>query len=125
VASNNLKRANELVAYKPEDLIELRKCSQDPIYFIKKYCKIEHPLHGIIPFDLYPYQEDLIKSFLENRFTLALCSRQLGKCFLNTTFINSIKKPNGFKRLVLKLFYKREYDAIFRKPKTEKTSEHY
>ena len=79
MASNNIKRANELVAYKPEDLIDLRKCSQDPIYFIKKYCKIEHPVRGIIDFALYPYQEDLITSFLENRFTLALCSRQLGK----------------------------------------------
>jgi len=79
MAGNNVKRANELVAFKPENLIDLERCERDPIYFIKEYCKIEHPTRGIIDFALYPYQEDLIHSFVNNRFTLALCSRQLGK----------------------------------------------
>jgi len=79
MAGNNVKRANELVEFRPENLVELERCERDPIHFITEYCKIEHPIHGIIPFDLYPFQKDLIESFLNNRFTLALCSRQLGK----------------------------------------------
>lgn len=115
MAGNTIKKANLPVEYTPQSLVELEQCSKDPIHFIKNYCKIEHPVRGIIPFKLYAYQEDLIKSFMENRFTLALCSRQLGKCILGNTDILIYKKPIGIKRWVLKKFYKREYNEIFSK----------
>jgi hypothetical protein len=28
---------------------EYRKCAGDPIYFMKKYCVIQHPVRGKIP----------------------------------------------------------------------------
>jgi hypothetical protein len=42
-----------------KDIIKLEyvKCSKDPIYFMKKYCMIQHPVRGRIPFHLYPFQE--------------------------------------------------------------------
>ena len=36
---------------------EYVKCAQDPAYFMKKYCMIQHPIQGKIPFDLYDFQE--------------------------------------------------------------------
>ena len=33
---------------------EYVKCAADPIYFLKKYCMIQHPIKGKIPF--YPDQ---------------------------------------------------------------------
>jgi hypothetical protein len=57
---------------------ELLKCGRDPVYFIKNYIKISHPLKGVIPFSLYNYQEDCVKSFNDYRFNIILKARQLG-----------------------------------------------
>ena len=66
---------------------EYRKCGQDPIYFMKKYCVIQHPVRGKIPFHLYPFQEDCLTDFKDNRFNIILKSRQLGLSTLSAGFI--------------------------------------
>ena len=55
---------------------ELTQCA-DLTYFIENYCKIKHPLHGIIPFTLYPHQHKLISSYQEGN-TIILTPRQMG-----------------------------------------------
>jgi hypothetical protein len=57
---------------------EILLCGKDPVYFIKKYIFIQHPQRGTIKFDTYPFQDDCIKAFIENRFCVVLKSRQLG-----------------------------------------------
>ena len=57
---------------------EIKKCGRDPVYFINNYCKITHPEKGTIPFSLYGYQKDSIKSFEDFRFNIVLKARQLG-----------------------------------------------
>lgn len=57
---------------------EYKKCAADPIYFIRKYCVIQEPLKGRIPFDLYGYQENAIMDFQNNQFTIILKGRQIG-----------------------------------------------
>jgi len=58
---------------------ETKKCMVDPIYFIRKYVKIQNPNEGgTVPFDLYPFQEDTLKRYHEDRFLLILKSRQMG-----------------------------------------------
>ena len=59
-------------------IAEALKCGNDPVYFIKKYTKISHPLKGIIPFDCYPFQEEAIHSFQDHKHNIILKSRQLG-----------------------------------------------
>lgn len=60
-------------------LSEYKKCAQDPIYFMRKYVKIQNPNEGgTVPFDLYPFQEDTLNRFHNDRFLLILKSRQLG-----------------------------------------------
>ena len=66
---------------------EYRKCALDPIYFMKKYCIIQHPVRGKIPFHLYPFQEGCLTDFKENRFNIILKSRQLGLSTLSAGFI--------------------------------------
>ncbi len=66
------KTLKELIA---EDY---KKCATDPIYFMKKYCKIQHPIKGKIPFHLYPFQEKTLLNFKDNRFNIVLKSRQTG-----------------------------------------------
>jgi len=57
---------------------EYKKCATDPAYFMKKYCVIQHPTKGKIPFQLFPYQEDAISKFNEYDRNIILKSRQLG-----------------------------------------------
>lgn len=57
---------------------EYIKCAKNPQYFIKKYCMIQHPTKGKIPFHLYPYQETTLQEFLDYDRTIVLKSRQLG-----------------------------------------------
>jgi len=57
---------------------EYQKCAKDPVYFMKKYCKIQHPKRGKILFSLYPFQENVLTDLKDNRFNCILKSRQLG-----------------------------------------------
>jgi hypothetical protein len=66
---------------------EYRKCALDPIYFMKKYCIIQHPVRGKIPFHLFPFQEDCLTDFKDNRLNIILKSRQLGLSTLSAGFI--------------------------------------
>lgn len=57
---------------------EIIRCGKDPVYFIRKYVKIRHPVRGIIPFALFQYQEELIQAYASNRFNVVLKARQMG-----------------------------------------------
>jgi hypothetical protein len=57
---------------------EYKKCLQDPVHFMKKYCQIQHPQKGKIPFHLYPFQEDALRDLRDNDYNIILKSRQLG-----------------------------------------------
>ena len=57
---------------------EYVKCAQSPSHFMKKYCLIQHPQRGRIPFNLYPFQEKLIDLFKDNPYIIINKSRQLG-----------------------------------------------
>jgi len=63
---------------KSNQVQEIMKCGKDPIYFIKKYVKIQHPIKGTVPFETYPFQNDVVKSFEKHRFNIIVKSRQLG-----------------------------------------------
>ena len=58
---------------------EYAKCMIDPVYFARKYAKVIHIDKGLIPFDLYPYQERMFQHFKSNRFSIVLACRQSGK----------------------------------------------
>jgi hypothetical protein len=57
---------------------EYKKCAQDPVHFMKKFCTIQHPQKGKIPFHLYPFQEEALHDLRDNDYNIILKSRQLG-----------------------------------------------
>ena len=57
---------------------EYLKCAVDPVYFLKKYAVIQHPLQGKVPFALYPFQEASLKDFKDHNYNIILKARQLG-----------------------------------------------
>ena len=75
----NLKKANTPIEFSEENIIEFLKCKDDPVYFSKKYIKIVSLDEGLVPFDLYPFQEKLVRNFHENRFNICKMPRQTGK----------------------------------------------
>lgn len=57
---------------------EIIKCGKNPQYFINKYVKIQHPMRGTVPFETYPFQDDVIDALENHRFNVIVKSRQLG-----------------------------------------------
>jgi hypothetical protein len=57
---------------------EYIKCATDPVHFFRKYCYITHTTKGRVLFHLYPFQEEVLNEFRENRFSIINKSRQLG-----------------------------------------------
>lgn len=82
-----IKQTDGVSGKKLEFKEEIIRCGKDPVYFLKNYAKIQHPSKGLIPFNLFPYQEDLIKAFVENRNNIVLKARQLGITALGAGFI--------------------------------------
>jgi len=74
-----LKRSGVQVEYTNEQLIEITRCIKDPVYFIKNYVKIVNVDLGLIPFDMWNFQEEMVHGFHNNRFSIAKMPRQVGK----------------------------------------------
>lgn len=75
-----LKGIGKKINYTEEQLKEFLLCKDEPIYFIKKYCKIisldhEEPIN----FDLFDYQKRFLTSIHDNRKVVSLQPRQMGK----------------------------------------------
>ena len=83
----NLKKANVATNFTPKQVQEFIKCSKDPVYFIKKYIKIVSLDEGVIPFDLYDFQEEMVNRFHNNRFNIAKLPRQSGKSTVVTSYL--------------------------------------
>jgi len=68
----------EKISY--QDLIkaEYKKCLESPVYFMRQYVKIKHPIRGTILFDLFKFQEETLQAFHDYQFNIILKSRQMG-----------------------------------------------
>ena len=73
-----VKRPLEDFEYEPWHVKELQACYKDVNYFIK-YVKIVNPDEGVIEFEPYDYQSELLDKFQKHRFNVGLLSRQSGK----------------------------------------------
>ena len=60
---------------------------QDPLHFCKKYIKIVSLDEGLVPFDVYNFQKEMLGTIHNNRFTICKLPRQSGK---TTTIISYI-----------------------------------
>ena len=65
---------------------EYLKCAKDPSYFMKKYCVVQHPMRGKVPFHLYEFQDKTLKMFVEDKHLIILKSRQLGLSTLSAGY---------------------------------------
>jgi len=75
----NLFKANTQKEYTEEQINEIQKCMGDPIYFISRYIKIVTLDKGLIPIKMYKFQEKMVDTFHNSRFTICKLPRQSGK----------------------------------------------
>lgn len=82
-------------AYSPEQMKEIKRCKNDIFYFLMNYAKIVTLDQGEIKFKLFQYQKNMIKMMDENRFSIHLLPRQMGKCYTDDTVIRIRNKTTG------------------------------
>lgn len=85
--NQNLKRFGVQVNWTPEMVQEWVKCSEDVVYFVKKYMKIVNVDRGLIPFEPYDYQVEMLHSMQVERYCIFSTSRQAGKSTVTCAFI--------------------------------------
>jgi len=74
-----IKKPYSQETYTHGELKEFMRCARDPKHFILNYCFIQHPTKGRMAFDLFDYQEELINSYHNYRYSISLLPRQTGK----------------------------------------------
>jgi len=73
------------IGYSEELINEFFLCETDPVYFINKYCKFQHPINGLVSINLYPYQIDLINAMHRGNI-ISIGPRQVGKTLISALF---------------------------------------
>lgn len=77
-----VKKANKGQSFTEDQLDQFMKCADPvsgPAYFLDRYFYIQHPTKGKLLYDPYDFQEELVESYHNNRFSINLLSRQMGK----------------------------------------------
>lgn len=83
----NLPNKNYKHHFTKYELDEFIRCSKDPVYFARKYIKIVNVDRGLIPFDMWGFQENMINTFHTERFVICKLPRQSGKTVSVVTYL--------------------------------------
>jgi hypothetical protein len=82
-----VKPSNYKQDYTRQQILEIKRCTDDVIYFVEKYVFIQHPTLGRMPFKLFDYQKRLLLCYIQNRHCVSMLSRQTGKTTTAAAFI--------------------------------------
>ena len=83
----NLKKGHTKSRFSKEQIQEVLKCLDDPKYFISTYLKIVTIDKGLVPFEMYDFQKNMVDTFHENRFTICKLPRQSGKSTIIVSYL--------------------------------------
>ena len=83
----NLKKGHTPSRFSKKQIEEVLKCMNDPKYFISSYLKIVTIDKGLVPFEMYPFQEKMVDTFHDNRFTICKLPRQSGKSTIIVSYL--------------------------------------
>ena len=70
----------------PEEIKEWKKCARNVVYFAETYCQLMTP-EGIQHIHLRDYQKRYLKFLSENRLTIYLAARQVGKSVITSIYV--------------------------------------
>jgi Terminase large subunit, T4likevirus-type, N-terminal/Terminase RNaseH-like domain len=77
-----VKKAHQAENWTEQQIIEIAKCADPvtgPSYFMNTYFYIQHPTKGGIQYHQFDYQQRLIDTYHNYRFSISLMPRQTGK----------------------------------------------
>jgi hypothetical protein len=74
-----VKKLGVQYEYTPDQIKELIRCKKSCLYFVSNYVKIYNEDQGIILFNPYDYQKELLENYEKYRFNIGLLCRQSGK----------------------------------------------
>ena len=101
-----VKRAGLMFDYTPEEIEELTKSANDVIYFANHYGYCMHGSQGYKTITLRDYQEEMLHSYADNRFTCCMSSRQVGKCHIASDLYLQQNNKN-FHKYIEDVYYER------------------
>lgn len=77
-----VKTAHSKTRYTDQDIVDLQGCMDPvtgPAYFVSHFFYIQHATKGRITYEPFQYQEELLSSYHQNRFSVNMLGRQMGK----------------------------------------------
>lgn len=77
--NQNLTSVRDTFEFTREQIVEYAKCARDPLYFIENYIKIVSTDRGLIPFEMWDFQRDIVRKVEHDRFVICKMPRQVGK----------------------------------------------
>jgi hypothetical protein len=83
----NLPRADYKHSFTQNELTEFYKCAVDPVYFAINYMKIVNVDRGLIPFEMWDFQQEMLQTFHDNRFSICKLPRQVGKTTTSVAYL--------------------------------------
>lgn len=86
VGLEKIKKPKQGIEWTEEMVKEFTKCYIDPVYFALTYCKIPHPVKGIVPFEMRPYQVKVLRKCIDKDRTVMLLPRQSGKTTISAIY---------------------------------------
>lgn len=91
---------NIVFEYTPEEVEELKRCSEDVIYFANKYCFVMTD-EGIRNITLRDYQEDILRAYQAHNKVVFVAPRQIGKTITTAIFLTWYLLFNTDKNLMI------------------------
>lgn len=82
----NYKKANIVFEYTEKEMSDIKRCANDILYFAENFATVMTD-NGLQRIKLRDYQKAMLLSFVDNRFSICLASRQVGKTICSAIFI--------------------------------------
>jgi hypothetical protein len=138
VTSNDnqfVRSKGQIISLTPEQIREVIKCADPDTgyeYWMRNYFYIQHPTQGQMLYAPFKYQEELIRNYHANRFSVSLLGRQLGKttsaagyllwfAMFNTdkTILIAAHQYSGAQEIMQRIRYAYEMCPMWLKPGVE------
>ena len=83
----NLPREDWKHDFTHHEIDEFIKCAGDPVYFATTYMRIINVDRGLMPFEMWDFQREMLQTFHQNRFSICKLPRQVGKTTTSVAFL--------------------------------------
>lgn len=106
-----IKQGYAKVAYNEKTIKDFKNCCdpvKGPLYFMVNHMRIQHPTRGGIDFVPFEYQLDLVENYNNNRFSINMLGRQMGKCLTKKVNITIRNKKGEIYDIPIGVFYEYE-----------------